>query len=99
MSPLFDTLSITLAVVVCVMVTLWLVSLIRRDASIVDPFWGSGFVIVVGAAWILNLQADVSTNRSILLLCLVTIWGLRLSLFLLWRNLGHGEDRRYQAMR
>ena len=35
-----------------------------------------------------------------MLLCgLVTIWGLRLSLYLLWRNAGHGEDQRYAAMR
>ena len=30
---------------------------------------------------------------------LTVLWGLRLSMYLLWRNWGHGEDRRYQAMR
>ena len=39
------------------------------------------------------------TQRGWLLIILVTIWGLRLSLYLLWRNWGHGEDRRYAAMR
>ena len=29
----------------------------------------------------------------------VTAWGLRLGLYLARRNLGHDEDRRYQAMR
>jgi steroid 5-alpha reductase family enzyme len=30
---------------------------------------------------------------------LVTVWGTRLSTYLAIRNLGHGEDYRYQAMR
>src|SRR4029077_13507431 len=34
------------------------------------------------------------------LVCLlVTVWGVRLSAHLLGRNLVHGEDRRYRAMR
>jgi steroid 5-alpha reductase family enzyme len=37
--------------------------------------------------------------RVLILAGLTTIWGLRLSLFLLWRNRGKGEDRRYAAMR
>lgn len=37
--------------------------------------------------------------RRILLAVLTTIWGLRLGLHLAARNLGRGEDRRYQAMR
>ena len=30
---------------------------------------------------------------------LVAVWGLRLSGFLCWRNIGHGEDFRYQKFR
>jgi steroid 5-alpha reductase family enzyme len=96
MSPLGLTLLATLATIVAAMALLWLLSLLRRDASIVDPFWGTGFVIVaVTASW-LNYPPG---SRSMLLLVLTTIWGLRLSLYLLWRNWSHGEDRRYQAMR
>jgi steroid 5-alpha reductase family enzyme len=32
-------------------------------------------------------------------LCLVSLWGLRLAAYLAWRNRGHDEDRRYQAIR
>jgi steroid 5-alpha reductase family enzyme len=39
------------------------------------------------------------TGRTLLLGVLAASWGLRLSVYLLWRNWGHGEDRRYQAMR
>ena len=64
--------------------------------SIIDPFWGTGFVLVVWTAFALNRHEP---PRSLLLAVLTTIWGARLSLFLLCRNWGHGEDRRYQAMR
>lgn len=96
MAPLLTTLSLTLATIVAVMVVLWLVSVAKRDASIVDPFWGAGFVIVALLAVGLNLPPG---TRTALLLAQTGIWGARLSLFLLWRNWGHGEDRRYRAMR
>jgi steroid 5-alpha reductase family enzyme len=75
---------------------LWLVSLAVRDASIVDIFWGMSFVVV---AWVTALVADGAEARRVLLVVLVSVWGLRLSGYLAWRNLGKGEDYRYQAMR
>ena len=30
---------------------------------------------------------------------MVAIWGLRLSIYLAWRNIGKGEDFRYQKFR
>ena len=96
MSPFISTLLTNLSVVVLTLFVLWIVSLLRRDASIIDPFWGAGFVVV---AWISALLNSPAGFRVLLLAGLTTIWGLRLSLFLLWRNWGHGEDRRYAAMR
>ncbi|REJ94166.1 MAG: DUF1295 domain-containing protein [Planctomycetota bacterium] len=78
------------------MTLLWLLSVAKRDASIVDPFWGSGFVVV---AWVAGLWFDFAHSRAYLLTGLTTLWGLRLSLYLLWRNAGKGEDFRYRAMR
>ena len=75
---------------------LWLASLRLRNASIVDPFWGAGFVLVAWTTWCL---VGRPLGGPLVLAVLVTIWGLRLSLFLAWRNWGHGEDRRYRAMR
>jgi len=75
---------------------LWAVSLALRDASIVDVFWGSGFVVV---AWVAYALADGSRDRSLLLTLLVSVWGLRLTAHLAHRNLGKGEDRRYAEMR
>lgn len=96
MSPLAITLASTLAIIATAMAVVWIVSVVKRDASVVDPFWGTGFVLVAASAAWLNRPADV---RTLLLVVLTGIWGLRLSLFLLWRNWGHGEDRRYRAMR
>lgn len=96
MSPLSLTLLATLATIMAMMGLVWLLSLARRDASVIDPFWGSGFAIVaLTASWV-NFPPSV---RTTLLVALTAVWGLRLSLFLLWRNWGHEEDRRYQAMR
>ena len=85
-----------LALVIGCMLVLWLISLPTRNASIVDPFWGTGFVIVT---WSSFLRAGPATTRGAIVLALVTIWGLRLSIYLLVRNLPHGEDSRYTAMR
>ena len=46
MSLLYQTLLMTLSSLQALMLVLWLISLVRRDGSIVDPFWGAGFVIV-----------------------------------------------------
>jgi steroid 5-alpha reductase family enzyme len=75
---------------------LWLISLIKRDASVVDIFWGSGFVLV---AWLTFAMHGVASARSLVLLALVSVWGLRLSSYLAWRNWGKPEDYRYRAMR
>jgi len=91
-----QNLMATAAAILIATITLWFVSLARRDASIADAFWGTGFVIVAWMAWWLNSPA---VPRVLIMTGLTTAWGLRLSLFLLWRNMGHGEDRRYAAMR
>lgn len=83
-------------VVLVLMVLTWLVSVVLSDASIVDMVWGFGFVLV---AWATYLISDSSGPRSLLLTLLVTVWGLRLSGYLVWRNLGEDEDKRYQKMR
>lgn len=98
MTPLIALLSKTFLVVIAMMLCLWLLSLARRDASIVDPFWGTGFIVVACVA-LVSIPSEQVTARSQLLVMLTSIWGIRLSLYLFWRNRGHGEDRRYRDMR
>lgn len=90
------SLPATLLLILALTFLLWLVSLALRDASIVDIFWGCGFVIVAWYDW---FTVTGYAPRRLLLTVLVTIWGLRLALYLFRRNAGRGEDFRYQAMR
>lgn len=80
----------------CVMVATWLVSLLLKNASIVDIVWGLGFVIT---SWVLAVTIDGDSTRQLLLAVMVGLWGLRLGGYLAKRNIGHGEDWRYKAMR
>lgn len=75
---------------------LWLLSVIIKDVSIVDLFWGLSYVIV--NAFYFFVTDDWNT-RKLLLLFLVSIWGLRLFIYLSIRNIGKGEDFRYQQFR
>ena len=85
------------SLIIFVLVTLlWIISVIVKNVSIVDLFWGLGFVIV---NFIYFLDAGDMSVRKILLLVLVSIWGLRLSIYLAWRNIGKGEDFRYRQFR
>lgn len=85
------------ALAICgLMVLVWLLSLPLKDASIVDMFWGLGFILVAWTSW---WHAPGDPTRKLLIAVLITIWGLRLSGYIAWRNIGHGEDPRYQAMR
>ena len=84
-------------VILGLMILLWVISLIIKDASIVDIFWGMGFVI---SGWVFFLLTpDGFASRKLLLMILVTLWGLRLSVHIGRRNIGKGEDYRYQKWR
>lgn len=85
-----------LAVIMILMGLLWIVSVIVKNVSIVDLFWGFGFVL---ATVFYFLKSDGLDARKIITLALVTIWGLRLSVYLAWRNYGKGEDFRYRNFR
>ena len=74
----------------------WLVSLIKRDVSIVDSLWSLMFLIA--AVIYITLCSDIGTRLS-LVLVLLLIWSLRLSIYITWRNWGEPEDPRYQAIR
>lgn len=83
-------------VIAVVMVATWIVSLVLKNASIVDITWGLGFVVV---AWTGRIATHGNDGRQWLLTVLTTVWGLRLAGYLFWRNHGKGEDFRYRAMR
>ena len=94
MLPIF---AIDFAVVVLFMTALWIYSVRLTNVSIVDSFWGAGFVL---QTWVyFALTPDGFSLRKFILCILVTIWGLRLSLHIYRRNHGKPEDFRYQEFR
>jgi steroid 5-alpha reductase family enzyme len=87
---------LALGATLALMTFVWRLSLARRDASIVDVFWGLAFVL---ASWIYVAGRVAPTLRGDVVAALATLWGLRLSLHILWRSRGRGEDYRYREMR
>lgn len=83
--------------VALLMLALWLLSVLLRDVSIVDPAWGPLFVVV---ALVAALAGEGSASRRWLVFGLTAAWGLRLGWHLVRRKLAEpAEDRRYARMR
>lgn len=78
------------------MTLLWAVSVRRRDASIVDGWWGMGFALL---SLFYAAATDGYGPRSVLAVALTWIWGARLSVHIHLRNRGRPEDARYAAWR
>ena len=74
----------------------WVLSLIRNNVTHVDSMWSLFFVLagITNATFI-----DTYSTRPALCLGLVTIWALRLFIYLTWRNWGPHEDARYVQIR
>ena len=96
MSPTSTALLTAALTIAAVMLVTWLISVPLKNASIVDIVWGLGFVAV---AWAVRWRVDGNDARQWLLVAMTTVWGLRLSGYLWWRNHAKGEDFRYRAMR
>jgi len=88
-------LMLNAVLILIAMILLWLLSLRLKDVSIVDIFWGLGFVLIAWATFAVTSGG----LRSSILVIMTTIWGVRLAIYLAWRNHGKGEDSRYKAMR
>lgn len=85
-----------LAVILLAGVLTWLISVIKRDVSIVDSLWAIMFAL---AAYSYTLNSATPGTRTTLILVLVTLWAVRLSGYITWRNWGESEDRRYREIR
>lgn len=88
--------TICISTVLLYVTAIWLLSLVRKNASIMDIFWGLGFALVSGLGLAL---AGGSLLRRVLVFVLVAIWAARLSLYIFTRNWSRPEDYRYRAWR
>lgn len=83
---------------VLIYVTLiWLLSLPLKNASIMDVFWGPGFMLANGVGFALAPEGFLA--RKWLVTLLVCVWAMRLAIYIFRRNHGKGEDFRYRAWR
>jgi steroid 5-alpha reductase family enzyme len=85
-----------LPVLLCAATLTWLLSLPLRNVSIVDTLWS---LMLFAAGVTYALGSDPRAPRLSLVLWLSALWAARLAFYIAARNLGHGEDRRYQEIR
>ena len=74
----------------------WVFSLIRDNVTHVDSMWSLFFVL---AAFTSALFVYEGSPRVYIVLALVTLWAVRLCVYLTWRNWGPHEDHRYAEIR
>lgn len=73
----------------------WVFSVLRQNVTHVDSMWSLFFLI----STVVFCVSAPTTDRQVLLLVCVSIWALRLCVYLTWRNWGPHEDLRYVAIR
>ncbi|MDD4602786.1 MAG: DUF1295 domain-containing protein [Bacteroidales bacterium] len=83
-------------VILLFMTIVFILSILRKNNSIVDIFWGLGFIVIAIYAIIQSGEVDL---RKTIVSLLVLLWGLRLSSHIFIRNRGKGEDVRYASWR
>jgi steroid 5-alpha reductase family enzyme len=84
------------AAVLTLFTGLWVASLVLRNASIVDMWWGPG-ILLIGVVY--KVTTTGAPLRGALVLSLLTLWAVRLARHIGARNIGHGEDFRYATWR
>jgi len=83
------------AVVIIYMTAWFLVALLWHRNDVADVAWGFGFLLVAVTSMLLH---GVSA-RPLLITILVAVWGIRLSLYVHFRNRNKPEDFRYRKWR
>lgn len=74
----------------------WGLSLMRKNVTHVDSMWSLFFALAACSSFVL---VGGNSPRALLIVLLVSIWALRLFVYLTWRNWGPHEDLRYVEIR
>jgi steroid 5-alpha reductase family enzyme len=97
LTPFLINLAVSAAAIAVLMALIMALSSRLRDWSLIDMFWGPGFVVVALASYLVSMGYGDAARRLIALL-VTAVWGLRLGAYIFLRNRGHGQDPRYTAM-
>jgi steroid 5-alpha reductase family enzyme len=95
--PLLVNLGVTAVIVAVLMLATFVYAMRTRVHAIMDTVWALGFVIIALVSFWLSADSGVP-GRRVLVLVLVTVWGVRLSAHIYLRNRGQGEDKRYASL-
>jgi len=97
LTPFLINLAVSAAAIAVLMALIMALSSRLRDWSLIDMFWGPGFVVVALSSYLVSIGHGDDARRLIALL-VTAVWGLRLGAYIFLRNRGHGQDPRYTAM-
>ncbi len=95
--PLVISLVAAAVAIAALMGVVMAISIKSKNWSIVDTFWGLGFVVVAIVSFLISIGHG-NTDRRVIALVVPVVWGLRLAGYIHWRNHGKGEDPRYTSL-
>lgn len=90
---------VSLVIVLIFTTLIFLIALLKKDNGVIDVVYGMGFIITAYILTYIKLQVDQVSPFTVLILMLITIWGLRLSYRIYRKNRNKEEDFRYKAWR
>lgn len=90
---IFNLFFVSAVIIAVYMSILFIISLLKKDNSIVDIAYGIGFILIVWSV------SNFSTLPQIIVGVCITLWGLRLAIRIFKRNSGKPEDFRYKKWR
>lgn len=93
---MYPSIIIATIIIAIYMTSIFIVSLIKKDNSIVDTAYGIGFILISISTAI--IFSPISFPAAIVTF-LITIWAIRLSTRIFLRNYKKPEDFRYKAWR
>lgn len=83
----------------CLFTITWAISIPLQNVGIIDIIWGSSFVVQALIHYFYYARNNISPVYPPLVFTgLITLHGLRLSIYLAVRNCGKPEDRRYKIL-
>lgn len=89
-------MGVNFVIAIAAVLVLWLTSIPLRDVSIIDMFFAILLFLIAGTSFALG---EGVLARKQLLLVLTGLWAFRITVHLMRRNWGHGEDPRYSKLR
>ncbi len=85
----------SIIVTVC-FIAVWAWQLKSKNAGVVDAVWGVIFPIQAVVYYISIANFSI---KNLIVLSIISFWGLRLGIYLAVRNIGKPEDKRYAQIR